>query len=351
MIEESTLTLESLLPLSGPERSRLEQCEQEIGRGIKTFFAVGAALSEIKDSRLYRCEFPNFESYCRERWDIGRAHAYRLIDSAGIIENLSPNGDEILPVNEAQARELLPYEPEAQKALWQIIVSTVPKGSKITAGHIRSVALAVSEIAVQRGMDDGSGITKPFAQLLDARITEETYERLQRQRTHIEDKVADSDEWLTADSPFLKAALRVLGGKIDLDPASCAEANKIIRAKKYYTKEESGLLHPWPGNVWLNGPFSFPAVQSFTGYATQQYDKGISKSIVCLTNNATGTSWCQSLLKRFLVCFPNGRVPFWRVGREGTGGTRDDQMFTYMGKNEARFIKEFSPLGTIVRAL
>ncbi len=350
MIEESKLTLEPLLPLSATERSRLEHCEQEIERGIKTFFAVGSALSEINDSRLYRCEFPNFGSYCRERWNIGRAHAYRLIESAGVIENLSPNGDGILPANEAQARELLPYEPEAQKALWQIIVSTVPKGSKVTAGHIRSVALAVSEIAVQRGMDDGSGVTKPFAQLLDARITEETYERLQRQQTHIQDKLSDSDEWLTAASPFLDAARKTLG-KIDLDPASCAQANQIIKAKTFWTKEDDGLSRQWFGRVWLNGPFSFPLVQDFTLYAVSQHDKGNTKAAIILTNNSTDAGWFQLLLRRFPVCFASSRVPFWRVDREGTGGARQGQAFIYLGSDEALFIKEFSPLGTIVRAI
>ena len=45
-----------------------------------------------------------FEEYCKERWGMNRAHAYRLIDAAEVVNNLSPIGD--IPVNESQARPL-----------------------------------------------------------------------------------------------------------------------------------------------------------------------------------------------------------------------------------------------------
>lgn len=52
---------------------------------------------------------------------------------------------------------------------------------------------------------------------------------------------------------IIEAARSVLGG-IDLDPASCAEANREVRASCYYTKEVDGLALPWFGRVWLNPP-------------------------------------------------------------------------------------------------
>jgi hypothetical protein len=42
---------------------------------------------------------------------------------------------------------------------------------------------------------------------------------------------------------------------IDLDPMSCYEANKVVQAKGYYTKEDDGLLYPWEGRVLLNPPW------------------------------------------------------------------------------------------------
>jgi hypothetical protein len=34
--------------------------------------------------------------------------------------------------------------------------------------------------------------------------------------------------------------VREVLGEIDLDPASCADANKIVRAKQFFTQEDNG---------------------------------------------------------------------------------------------------------------
>lgn len=345
------LTLPSLLPMSSSERTRLRECESVIETGLDSFVRVGAALMEIRDKRYYRLTHPSFELYCSEKWGLKRGRAYGLIGSAKVVEALSSNGGQsVLPANERQARELVPYEPEIQKAVWSIVTATAPKGMKITAGHIKSVAIQVSDIVNAGGMDDGDGVITPLGKLLKAHITEDVSERLRRQTQHIQDKLGDGDEWLTADSPYLKGARTVLGG-IDLDPASCEAANKIIRAKTFWSKEDDGLSKDWFGRVWLNGPFSYPLVEQFTVKAVDQYEHGKTKATIILTNNATDADWCQLLLKRFPVCFPKGRVPFWREGREGVGGARQGQAFSYLGPDEGLFIRTFQPLGTIMRAI
>lgn len=62
----------------------------------------------------------------------------------------------------------------------------------------------------------------------------------------------DSPEWYTPSS-FIEAA-RLLMGTIDLDPASCEEANKRVQATRYFGEHENGLLQPWSGCVFLNPP-------------------------------------------------------------------------------------------------
>jgi hypothetical protein len=49
---------------------------------------------------------------------------------------------------------------------------------------------------------------------------------------------------------------RIALGKIDLDPASCAEANKAVRARTYFSQDggHGGLDREWLGNVFLNPP-------------------------------------------------------------------------------------------------
>ena len=50
------------------------------------------------------------------------------------------------------------------------------------------------------------------------------------------------------------AAARQVLGSIDLDPASCATANLVVKARTFYKKDDDGLVHPWKGNVFLNPP-------------------------------------------------------------------------------------------------
>lgn len=64
----------------------------------------------------------------------------------------------------------------------------------------------------------------------------------------------EKDERYTP-SKVVRLARECLGG-IDLDPASCAQANETVRAPQIYTLEDSGLDHDWHGRVFLNPPFS-----------------------------------------------------------------------------------------------
>jgi hypothetical protein len=104
--------------LKDKERARLAACEAVIEANLTQFVEVVLMLKEIKDKGLFR-EYGDFDTYCRVRFDFGRAHSYRMLASAKVIASLkklqssdgktgkkSPNGDILLPRNEAQAREL-----------------------------------------------------------------------------------------------------------------------------------------------------------------------------------------------------------------------------------------------------
>lgn len=49
-------------------------------------------------------------------------------------------------------------------------------------------------------------------------------------------------------------AARTVLGKIDLDPASCKQAQKLVKAGKWYGLPADGLAANWFGNVFLNPP-------------------------------------------------------------------------------------------------
>jgi hypothetical protein len=103
---------------------RLAQLEAVIRTYRQDFYSVGKALKEIRDGRHYhKLSFKSFESYVRIRWDLGRSHAYRLIDAFGVIDNLSPIG-EVLPQNEAQVRPLTKLDAFSQRRLWREFLKT-----------------------------------------------------------------------------------------------------------------------------------------------------------------------------------------------------------------------------------
>lgn len=52
---------------------------------------------------------------------------------------------------------------------------------------------------------------------------------------------------------IVEAARSVLG-VIDLDPASCLEAQRVVKAERFFTRGVNGLVQPWRGRVFLNPP-------------------------------------------------------------------------------------------------
>jgi hypothetical protein len=52
---------------------------------------------------------------------------------------------------------------------------------------------------------------------------------------------------------IVEPSRKVLGA-IDLDPASCEEANRVVRATSYFAPPHDGLTFAWDGRVFLNPP-------------------------------------------------------------------------------------------------
>lgn len=102
-----------------PVKGRLIELESVIETYQRNFYAVGKALKEIRDSRLYKTlGFKMFEDYTKKRWDLSKSHAYRLMDASEVIDNLSPIGENV-PKNEAQTRPLRKLNPFNQRKVWR----------------------------------------------------------------------------------------------------------------------------------------------------------------------------------------------------------------------------------------
>jgi len=150
--------------MSVREKKRLAELEEVVTTNFKAFYEVGCALREIQHSMLYRETHTNFADYAKDLWDLQRAHAYRMIDAADIVDRLIPHvedfknvcncahsstnevknvsnwrqNDAFLPKNEAQARSLAKYPEEKQIEIWRQAVETAD--GHITAAHIKRTA-------------------------------------------------------------------------------------------------------------------------------------------------------------------------------------------------------------------
>lgn len=64
---------------------------------------------------------------------------------------------------------------------------------------------------------------------------------------------SESNEWYTP--AWIVERARMTMGTIDLDPASCAQAQLTVQAGMWYGIEDDGLAMRWASNVFLNPPY------------------------------------------------------------------------------------------------
>ena len=85
-LDTSNSTVEVLEELTPDEEKERQRLEIKIDRAISESWL---ALKQLRDRRLYRSTHKTFDEYALERFGYNRAHAYRLISAAVVLENLS----------------------------------------------------------------------------------------------------------------------------------------------------------------------------------------------------------------------------------------------------------------------
>lgn len=165
-------------------------------------------------------------------------------------------------------------------------------------------------------------------------------------------KAPKDNEWYTPPR-YIEAARRVMGS-IDLDPASCEEANRTVKAACYYTEEMNGLALPWYGNVWMNPPFNMPGKRmsqyswGLKGY--EEYKSGRVSQIITTMYSTGKNKWLHQIWELYggLMNIPYKRAHFMKPG-----GDKIELLysvfFAYLGPNEDLFIDEFFKFGTVAR--
>lgn len=115
-------------------------------------------------------------------------------------------------------------------------------------------------------------------------------------------------EWYTP-VEYIELAVEVMGA-IDCDPASCADANKVVGAEVFYSQDDDGLKQKWHGRTL--------AIQT------------LMRS-------------CRA------ICFPEGRIKFYNTTEpERANGAGHGQAIFYFGENASKFRRVFGRKGEIV---
>ena len=152
----------------------LTECEDIIARGMATFVEVGQALLEIRDHRLYRkAGFGTFDLYCRKRWGWSRSYAHRHIQAAKVV-GLLPIGDRTAgPVNEAQARALVPIANNSDTVM-RILKTARARSQRMTAKHIHDAVQAeITQVAPMPALVETSPSTDDVRAPAEARLPTE----------------------------------------------------------------------------------------------------------------------------------------------------------------------------------
>lgn len=180
----------------------LAELENIIETNRCQFYQIGKALSRIRDEQLYRqLLFNSFEAYVKERWDMAKSHAYRLIEASKLIDNLSPIGDGILPQNESQARALAQLKPIDQRNIWREFVAS---GTTMSADNIRRfIKMRLKTVAAK--------VESKPAKLID--IISSSYKAAVIAMLE-EIRLAQNEQWQNTSSQAALFWLRVMKAKI-----------------------------------------------------------------------------------------------------------------------------------------
>lgn len=116
------------LPLTNTEKANLAKLEQTIKESTagesKGFIDKAVAFHAIQADKLYRDVFGSFEAYSVTKWQIKRAHAYRIAEAGKIIERVkvSPHGDAVgLLTSESHFRPIVKLTDAEQDSVFELL--------------------------------------------------------------------------------------------------------------------------------------------------------------------------------------------------------------------------------------
>lgn len=164
----------------------------------------------------------------------------------------------------------------------------------------------------------------------------------------------DRNAWFTP-AEYVEAA-RAAMGRIDLDPFSDAEANRVVQATRIFTEQDNALTTDWAADcpqgcqrLWLNPPFGRDVIDKVVDKFTGEFKAGHFSEAIVLTNNATETQWFHELLAvASAICLPSKRIKFWNADGKAVSSNTRGQTFFYVGDDTGSFRAQFSQFGVVL---
>lgn len=214
------------------------------------------------------------------------------------------------------------------------------RAKKVTRDGVPELSLAVAQSELSIGKAAEIASLPPEEQ----RRAIEKAKALRRQKNARQAQhSSESVEHYTPEN-ILEAAREVLGG-IDLDPASCEEANARVKAVRFFDQEDDGLSREWLGTIWLNPPFgklkdADGKERSSQGVWSRklrdEVESGRIEAAIFLCNAAVGNLWFWQMMETQPVCFTR-RIRFHEPGGAIQTQPTNSNALIYFGPNEAFF--------------
>lgn len=151
---------------------------------------------------------------------------------------------------------------------------------------------------------------------------------------------SNSPEWYTPKDVVDRVVATL--GAIDLDPCSNSVESPHIPASHHYTESDNGLTQEWFGRVYMNPPYG-RGIDEWVAKLDAGFRSGRITEAVALLPARVDTRWFR-LLRDYTVCFVNGRLRF----SDADPAPFPSAAF-YLGRNEATFAGQFSPIGDLYR--
>ena len=253
-----------------------------------------------------------------------------------------------------QAFRLLKIDPAERKQIATLVKELQPEASQRAIADMVGVSekTVAKDLGYDRqaaSLDAKERVKEPETASLDAPqpwTVDDTYDPAAgyKPKSPIIPQ-STGNEWWTP-TEYIESVRSVMQ-HIDLDPASCEEANAVVRAATFYGEEDDGLAQPWSGKVFMNPPYSMN--KPFAEKMIAEYEAGnVEEAIVLLGAHAIETKWFANYWD-YVLCFTGHRIKFNTPSGPAVAGNIAGSVFIYLGSNQQGFAKEFEKHGYVVK--